>query len=313
MERSMIRCSVCIRIEPIYARRHSGERLCKRCFLRSVEGKVRTTIGKYDMFEIDDRIAIAVSGGKDSVSLLHILSKIEQSFPKVSLCAITVDEGIAGYRDEAIGIAARNCADLGVEHIIVSFKELFGCTMDGVVEKTKGRRLTPCAYCGVLRRRALNIAAREAKADKIATAHNLDDEVQTFLLNIIHGDSSRIFRSESVSDLAEASFVPRVKPMSEVLEREVAFYAHLKHIPFQEMPCPYAADALRNDVRRILNRLEEKHPGTKYTTYSSTERIRKAVKRTAKNMSLKKCKTCGEPTTGMTCQTCQLLHRLKQQ
>lgn len=98
--------------------------LCKRCFTQSVEEKTRATIAKYQMFRFDDRIAVAVSGGKDSVSLLHVLAKIELRHPKARLVAVTVDEGIRGYRDEALKIAAENCEKLDVEHRVVSFKEL---------------------------------------------------------------------------------------------------------------------------------------------------------------------------------------------
>jgi len=303
----MAACTLCKRSEVFFLRPYSGERLCEKCFCRSIEKKVRATISKYEMLNHDDRIAIAVSGGKDSVSLLHILAKIERDFPRTSLCAITVDEGIKGYRDEAVKIAAENCAKLRVKQITVFFKELYGYTLDEVVEKTKDGELTPCAYCGVLRRRALNIAARRAGADKIATAHNLDDEIQTFLLNIIHGDPLRIIRSEPTLDLEASALIQRVKPFCEVLEREIALYAYVKGIRFQEMPCLYAGAALRNDVRNVLNRLDEKHPSIKYTVYSSMEKIRQAMKEMATKIPLKTCKNCGEPTTGTLCQTCQIL------
>lgn len=97
-------CDVCRRREVFFFRPYSGVRLCKRCFVKSIEDKTRATISKYRMFQFDDRIAIGVSGGKDSVSLLHILAKIEREYPKASLIAITVDEGIKGYRDEALKI-----------------------------------------------------------------------------------------------------------------------------------------------------------------------------------------------------------------
>ncbi|MEM2110373.1 MAG: TIGR00269 family protein [Candidatus Bathyarchaeia archaeon] len=307
----MDKCTICWQKEAFYMRIYSGEKLCKNCFLESVENKVRVTIAKHKMFNISDKIAVAVSGGKDSVSLLHILVKIEKDFPKASLCAITVDEGISGYRDEAIKIAAENCARLGVDHVIISFRDLYGFTLDEIAEKTKNGKLTPCAYCGVLRRRALNIAARKAGADKITTAHNLDDEIQTFLLNIIHGDPLRIARSTSTLDLEENELIQRVKPLSEVLEKETALYAYLKRISFQGAPCPYAGAALRNDARNILNRLEEKHPGIKYTVYSSMEKIRQAMTATLEEKPLRSCKNCGEPATQEICQTCQILQRLK--
>ncbi|MBS7614898.1 TIGR00269 family protein [Candidatus Bathyarchaeota archaeon] len=263
------------------------------------------------MFEIDDQISVAVSGGKDSVSLLHILSKIEANFPKTTLRAITVDEGIKGYRDEAVKIAAENCSQLGIEHFTVSFKELFGYTLDEIIEKTYREKITPCTYCGVLRRRALNIAAGKLGVSKIATAHTLDDEIQTFLLNIFHGDITRIARSSSVHHNATLNFVLRVKPLCEVMERESALYAYINCIPFQEMPCPYASEALRNDVRNTLNRLEERHPGAKYTIYRSMEKIQKAIETTVKGLPVKKCEKCGELTNADVCQTCQILQKLE--
>ena len=104
-----VTCTVCKHREAFFLRPYSGEKLCKKCFLNSIEDKVRATIAKYSMLEFDDKIAVAVSGGKDSVSLLHILAKIERGYPKASLAAVTVDEGIKGYRDEALKIAGESC------------------------------------------------------------------------------------------------------------------------------------------------------------------------------------------------------------
>jgi len=305
-------CTICKLNEAVYFRPYSGERLCRKCFIESIEEKTRATISKYEMFEFDDRIAVAVSGGKDSVSLLHILEKIERKFPKSSLVAVTIDEGIEGYRDEAIKIAEKNCGKLGVEHYVYSFKELFGYTLDEIVEivKKKSLELTPCAYCGVLRRRALNIAAREVKADKLATAHSLDDEVQTILLNILHGDPLRLARAKPVTEEAHKKLVRRVKPFCEIPEKEIAFYAFLKKIEFQSNPCPYAATALRSDIRRILNRLEEKHPGTKFTIFHSIERIRPALETLAKKEKMQECKLCGEPSSTEICKVCEMLKEI---
>ncbi len=310
-EKHMIKCTVCGVREAFYIRLYSGEKLCAKCFIESVEYKVRATIAKHKMFEFNDRIAVAVSGGKDSVSLLHILAKIEKDFPRASLNAIIVDEGIKGYRDEAVEIAAENSAKLGVTYTVISFKELYGFTLDEIAEITKSGDLTPCSYCGVLRRKALNMAAKRIGATKIATAHNLDDEIQTFMLNIIHGDPMRIARTGPAYDEEEPWFIPRVKPLCEVLEKEITLYAYLKDVRFQEFPCPYASAALRNDVRNALNRLEEKHPGIKYTIYGSAEKIREAIKERKPRIHLNQCALCGEPTTGEICQACQLLQKIK--
>ena len=309
----MSTCTICNRKEAIYMRPYSGEKLCGRCFCKSIEEKVRATISNYEMFKHDDRIMVAVSGGKDSVTLLHILVKIERDFPKASLSAVSVDEGISGYRDEAMRIAERNCRKLGVEHMVVSFKGMYGLDMDEIVSKIQQRKekgLTPCSYCGVLRRRALNTAAREAGADKLATAHSLDDETQTMILNIIHGDPLRIARVKPVLAIIHPKLVRRVKPLCEVLEREIVFYAYLRKIEFQGALCPYAGAALRNDVRNMLNRMERRHAGTKYTIFRSMERLRPALEGLGKQEELRECEICGEPTAGEICKPCQMLKDL---
>jgi uncharacterized protein (TIGR00269 family) len=266
------------------------------------------------MFRFDDRIAVAVSGGKDSVSLLHVLARIERRYPRAQLTAITVDEGIKGYRDEALKIAAGNCRTLGIEHQTVSFEELFGHTFDQMVSRLRRKgddRLTSCAYCGVLRRKALNLAARKVDADKLATAHTLDDETQTILLNIFHGDVLRIAKEKPVTDEVHSKLVQRIKPFCEIPERETALYAYVKGITFQSEPCPYSSEALRNDARFMLNRLEEKHPGMKFTIFKSIEKIRPALENVASKEGLRECSECGEPTTGKICRTCQMRKRIE--
>jgi uncharacterized protein (TIGR00269 family) len=307
-------CNSCNRREAFFCRRYSGERLCRKCFVQSVEDKTRTTVSKYGMLKFDDRIAVAVSGGKDSVSLLHILARMVQRHTRSSLVAVTVDEGIGGYRDEALKIAVENCKMLGVEHHVVSFKRLFGYTFDEIIEFQKHNNdeaITPCAYCGVLRRRALNIAARDVEASKLATAHTLDDETQTILLNIFHGDVWRLAKEKPVTDEAHPKLVRRIKPFCEIPERETALYAYIKKARFQSRPCPYASEALRNDVRLMLNRVEEKHPGVKFTVFRSLERIRPALEETSRQEGLGECVECGEPTSEKLCRTCQMLGALR--
>jgi len=306
-------CASCKRREAFFFRRYSGEELCRKCFAESIEQKVRATISKYKMFQYDDRIAVAVSGGKDSISLLHILAELERNYSKASLVAVTVDEGIKGYRDEALKIAAENCRKLGIKHHVVSFKELFGFTLDETVQRIRKKgedKVTPCACCGVMRRKALNIVARKLGADKLVTAHTLDDETQTILLNIFHGDVMRIAREKPVTDEAHPKLVQKVKPFCQIPEKETALYAYVKGIKFQSKPCPYAAEALRNDTRIMLNRLEEKHSGIKFVIFNSIEKIRPVLKNVVLAESLGECRECGEPTSEEVCRTCQLLKQL---
>jgi uncharacterized protein (TIGR00269 family) len=309
----MVKCTSCKSRDAVFVRPYSGEKLCGRCFKKSIERKVQVTISKYDMLKRDDMLAVAVSGGKDSVSLLHILTKVEKKFPEARLFAVTVDEGIKGYRDEAMKFAIENCQKLGVEHRVISFKEMYGYGLDELVDmiRRKGEKdLTPCSYCGVLRRRALNTLARKTGVNKLATAHNLDDETQTILLNIIHGDAMRISRVKPVLSVVHPKLIQRIKPFCEVPEREIALYAYLKKIQFQEIPCPYAQTALRNDIRDMLNKMEQKHAGTKFTILRSIERIRPALEAMGEEEKLHDCKLCGEPTMGEVCGPCQMLQRL---
>ena len=307
-------CTVCMKQESFFYRKYSGQKLCRKCFSKSIETKVRTTITKHHMLEFNDRLAVAVSGGKDSLSLLHILTKLQKYRPKTTLTAVTVDEGIKGYRDEALGIAIKNCKTLDVPIHIVSFKELFGVTLDELISKIRAKgqtELTPCAYCGVLRRRAMNVAAREVDATKIATGHTLDDETQTVLMNILRGDITRLSKEKPITNKVHPLLVRKIKPFCEIPENESALYAYTKKISFQDTPCPYASYALRNDIRAMLNNIEEKHAGTKFTISRTMEQLRPTIEQITTKETFKTCKECGEPSTQKLCKTCEMLQQIR--
>src|SRR6267143_1957543 len=172
-----------------YTRKYSGESLCAQCFRESIVEKTRRTMSKYGMVAQGDRVAVAVSGGKDSLSLLKVLHEL--SAPRrATLVAISVDEGVAGYREEALEHARSLTAELGIEHLTVSYKDLFGFSLDEALNWKDERVTSSCSFCGVFRRRAIDEAAVKAGASVVATAHNLDDYVQTFLMNLMHGDTS---------------------------------------------------------------------------------------------------------------------------
>ncbi len=306
------RCSACRRRDSFFFRPYSGQSLCRKCFTKSIERKVRQTIVKYKMLDFNDKIAVAVSGGKDSLALLQILSKMEKSHPKVSLEAIIVDEGIKGYRDEAILIASEKCRDLDIAKHIISFRDLFGSTMDEIVSQNKkAESLTSCSFCGVLRRRALNTIARKIGATKIATGHTLDDEVQTALMNVLRGDIVRLRKEKPKTDEVHPSFVQKIKPLCEIPEKETALYAYVNKVNFQVVPCPYAAEAYRNDVRSVLNRMEEKHVGTKFAVSSFLERIRPALETLESSSAYGECLECGEPSSSSLCKVCEMLRKIR--
>jgi len=259
------------------------------------------------MLEPRDHVAIAVSGGKDSITLLSILAKLSSRFPMTRLTAITVDEGISGYREEAVELASKYASNLGIQHQTISFEELYGQGLDDFLRTKQGKRLTACAYCGVWRRKAINLLAKKVGATKIATAHNLDDIVQTFLLNLLEGDTERFVRFSPVLKDPRGLFMPRIKPLCQIPEREVALYGFTNNLEFQSASCPYMTEALRNELRSIVNRLETAHPGIMNSAYRSMIRLRNLAEPTLPPQALQLCEACGEPSTLSLCEACKMV------
>jgi len=257
------------------------------------------------MLSPNDHVAVAVSGGKDSLSLLMILKKLTLRFPRTKITAVTVDEGIESYREEAVQLASDYCQRLEVEHEVVSFKEIFGSDLDGYL-KDKKDRLTACSYCGVFRRKAINIAAKRVGANKIATAHNLDDMLQTYLLNLLEGDVERFVRFSPILQDPRGQFLTRMKPLCEIPEKEVALYGYTDELRFQSASCPYMGEALRNELRSIFNRLELAHPGVLFSAYRAMLRLRKLAEPGIAPANLNACSRCGEPSVSSMCEACRM-------
>lgn len=280
--------------------------LCEGHFIESVEERVRDTVARGRMLENGDRIAVALSGGKDSNALLYILNKIISDRKDISLYAITVDEGIKGYREETIISAQKIARDLGIEHLIISFKEEYGIDLDHVVG---GEKEAPCTFCGVFRKTLLNKKARELEATKVATGHDLDDEAQTVMMNYMKGDIERLGRLSPRRP--QPGLVPRIKPLREIPERETALYAMVKGF-YKKMPeCPYASMSLRSDVRDMMNGLEKKFPGIKQSTMKGFDSISESLAKRYPPIVLSSCKQCFEPCVGDLCKACQLLDRMR--
>jgi cytoplasmic tRNA 2-thiolation protein 1 len=353
-------CSRCSENPSYYTRRYSGESLCSSCFKETTVEKVRRTISKYGMLRRGQKVGVAVSGGKDSLSLLKILHELSEGpggggssrrrrrregadspahhnhdddgpagHDRFELVALTVDEGVKGYRDEAIEHAQTLCDALGVRLELVSYSELFGFSLDQALDWKDERELTSCSMCGVFRRRAIDEAAVKAGVDVVATAHNLDDYVQTFVMNLLHGDVERLGWLDP-SSIDEDFPVRRVKPFMEIYEEEVALYAYLSEIPFQSVSCPYMHEGLRSEVRDYLNELEAKHPGMKNVLLSSALQVASGLARSGEGgvggrderaggrggneggrlPPLKKatvaCTRCGKPSSGSVCGVCRM-------
>jgi cytoplasmic tRNA 2-thiolation protein 1 len=302
-------CTKCQKEESLYYRVHSGEYLCKKCFLRSIESKAAKTISKYSMIEYGDKVAVGVSGGKDSLSLLYVLKILFDQHPNNGneLVAVTIDEGIKGYRDESLQIVKDFCAQLGIESKILSYQSLFGIDMDQAMVQRASQKISSCSMCGTFRRRAIDVAAETVKADIVATAHNMDDQLQTFMINLLAGDVERIGWIYPEPVQYTQTGMKKVKPFVEIYEYEIAFYALQRHIPFQSEECPYMNESIRTDLREFFNRLERDHPGIKYNTYRSMTKVSKVLRSSMAPSQTKKCSRCGRISTGDMCSVCKTL------
>ncbi|MDA4117900.1 MAG: TIGR00269 family protein [Thaumarchaeota archaeon] len=310
-------CSRCRTRPSYYTRRYSGESLCVACFKETTVEKVRRTMSRFGMVRRGERVGVAVSGGKDSLSLLKILHEMNstsQSGSRYELVALTVDEGVRGYREEAIDHARALCDELGVEQFVVSYSELFGFSLDQALDWKDEREVSSCSICGVFRRRSIDEAAVRAKVSVVATAHNLDDYVQTFMMNLLHGDVERLGWLDP-SSYSEDFPVRRVKPFTEVYEEEIALYAFLSQVPFQSASCPYMHEGLRSEVRDYLNELEAKHPGMKKVLLSSALEVTSKMSRVGDDdgggegggrSKTLPCTRCGKPSSQGLCGVCRM-------
>ena len=299
-----MKCTHCSSPAVISLKR-DGTRLCQDHFISYFDAKVEETLLSGGMIEEKEKIAVAVSGGKDSTALLFCLHRI-LSGREVEMVAITVDEGIAGYRDDTIQAAKAIARQLGVKQHMVSFQEEYGQSLDRMVV---GRHVAPCTYCGVFRKHALNRAARTLGADKIATGHNLDDEAQTVMMNYLKGDLERLMRLRPRR--VQKGLVPRIKPLRSIPEKEIALYCMVNGIFFQSRECPYASLSLRAEVRDMMNALEGQFPGTKLSTVQGFERIAEVDQARWPQIDLAACKKCGEPCVEEICKACEILDSIK--
>ncbi len=300
-----MKCSRCDR-RAVYYQRHSNRHLCKRHFIEDFERRVKVAVRKFRMIEKNDKIAIALSGGKDSVTLTYVLNKLYGVRRDLEFVAITIDEGIEDYRPPTVEIARKISKQLGIEHIVVSFKDNFGMTLDEMVEIGEKK---PCTYCGVFRKYLLNKTAREIGATKLATGHNLDDETQTILLNFLNADIERLARL--IPQRVQEGLVMRIKPFREVYEKEVVVYGMLHNLPMSFDECPYSHFPVRAAVRDFLYDFENKYPGRKYSVLRSFEKLIPCLKQMYPQIELNRCEKCGEPTPRKVCQACKLLEELK--
>lgn len=303
-----MQCSKCGNPKVIYKREQSGQILCKDCFIESIEKKVIQTVKKEKLLDKGDKVLVALSGGKDSVTTLQILDSFRQR-NIIDICAVTVDEGIANYRQEGVDIAKRHAERLGIEHKVVSLKEEYGITLDEIMQRPNHKG--SCTYCGVFRRTIINKAAREMGATKIATGHNLDDEVQAIMMNYLEGNTDNLTKLGAKTESKAEEFTVKIKPLREIPEREIGLYVVAKELEVHFDSCPYAMQSFRGEVSEVLNQLTEKHPTIKFSTLRGYDKIKNVLKpEMQKDYAHGRCKRCGEPAANELCKACSFLEEL---
>jgi uncharacterized protein (TIGR00269 family) len=301
-------CDKCGNPNIIIKRKQSGQKLCKDCFIESIQKKVLKDIRKYKLLEKGDKVLIGLSGGKDSVMLMDILNSLRKRHI-IDLVAVTIDEGIFGYRDDGVEIAARNAEKLGVKHIVVTFKEYFGKTLDDIITKnTKDGRRNACTYCGVFRRWLFNRIAREERATKIATGHNLDDETQSIVMNYLEGNVQNLTRIGPKSETRSEMFTVKIKPLREIPEKEIGLYVVARELDVHFAGCPYAGESFRAEIGSFLKEISKEHPTIMYSTLRGFDKMKPVLKREFSRKSIiEGCEKCGEPSAARLCKACSFL------
>jgi uncharacterized protein (TIGR00269 family) len=259
------------------------------------------------MLKKNDVVVVGVSGGKDSMTALHLLHEFYSKEQKIK--ALLVDEGIPNYRSKAIKIAKKEIKKKGIEFKTISFKKRLGVKMVEVMKKTGRKKIlgSTCSFCGPFRRKLLNEGAKEMNATKIATGHNLDDEVQSITMNFFDNDLKRMSRLGAIT-IGAKNLVPRIKPLYLSPEKEIIAYASLNEIKhFNENCCPFSWQAKRNEFRKMLNEMETKFPGTHYSIISVFENLKNLMKDELREQH---CEKCGSVSSKKICSACIKLEKL---
>ena len=301
---------------------HGG--MCKHHFITYFEDKVFKTINKYKLINYKDRICVAASGGKDSLTALYLVKKyfIKNKFPLNDLNALIINEGIADYRDKTLQDLKNFCNEHEIHLTIASFQEQFGKTLDQafpIINKETKKK--PCNICGVWRRYLLNKYAKQLNATKLVTGHNLDDESQAVLMNQFKANTKLAAKLGPISGIEDhTDFVRRIKPLYFCSEKETRLYTLLKGFKVEYTECPNIVQSYRAEVRDLLNNFEEKYPGTKTSIINSfldilpllKERQLQELKSAKQTTYIKSCQQCNEPCNGTICNACKLQNTLNE-
>jgi tRNA-5-methyluridine54 2-sulfurtransferase len=297
-----MKCRKCGGQASLELRRHNAA-FCADDFVEFFRNQVREAIRKYRMFGRDERVLVAVSGGKDSLALWDAL--IEDGYTTTGLY---LDLGIFDYSVESRAKCEAFAAARGVPLIVAAVADEVGAPVPVIKQVT---RRPPCSGCGLSKRYLMNRVALEQGFGVVATGHNLDDEAATLFGSMMHWQTEALARQSPALPSTHAKLVRRVKPLYRLSERETAAYAFLRRIDYIVEECPFAAGATSIAHKEVLTRMEETSPGAKHNfLFGFLEKGRPAFER-VDAVSLNECVRCGQVTTGTVCAFCKLADQVK--
>lgn len=221
---------------------------------------VRRGIDDYKMIEEGDKIAVGVSAGKDSLTLLCAMAELRRFYPvKFELVAITIDMGFEGADFSEIKAL---CRSLDVEYHIVP-SQISKIVFDVRKEKS------PCSLCAKMRRGALHNAAKELGCTSVALGHHFDDAVETFMLNLFF--EGRLGCFSPVSYLSRIG-LKLIRPMVYMPEKDVRYFASQNELPVVKSCCPADGNTEREEMKKLLAELDRKHRGLRYRIFGAMQR-----------------------------------------
>ncbi len=291
-----MKCKRCQDKAVIQLRQHNAA-FCHPCFIGYFRRQVQRAIEQQKMFTRDDRVLIAVSGGKDSLALWEVLAEL--GYTAVGL---HIDLGIGDYSSESSEITERFAHDRGLRLITVRLDR----ETESIPAVAQFTNRPACSACGTSKRYYFDRTAREHGFSVLATGHNLDDEASRLLGNIMHWQVEHLAKQHPVLAPTHDQFVRKVKPLYRISEYETAVYAFLQKLDYIVDECPNSKGATQLIYKEALNRIEAGMPGSKLNFLQEFLRSGQPHFRQEAVSPPNTCEICGMPAFGVTCSYCRL-------